>query len=178
MYRSGIGNLFMYMSGYSGWGRRGWRGGRGGGYGGGRGYGRGYRGGRGAGPWGSTPSQLNVPPPPPGAIRVAVLVDADMGMDSPVSPVFARAPYIAIVDIAGNNVADLTIMPNPVAYGGGGAGPAMVSLLTSIGASIVIGGQPGPNAMGALTATGIRHIPAPPGTPLRNALRIAGFTIA
>ncbi len=109
---------------------------------------------------------------------MAVLVDADMGMDSPVSPVFARAPYIAVVDIAGNSVAGLTVVPNPMAYGGGGAGPAMASLLASIGARIVIGGQPGPNAAGALMATGIRHVPVAPGTPLREALRIAGFAVA
>ncbi len=159
-----------YGYGWGGAGPRGPGGGRG------RGYGRGGR-------WGwATASGVQplpqLPPPPPGSIRVVAAVEIDRGLDSPIAMRFARAPYIAVVDIAGGRVVDLKIIPNTYAAGAGGVGVAVAQWILSIGATIVLGPPLGPNATMVLQQAGIRMIPMQPGIPLRNALHMAGLAIA
>jgi len=108
-------------------------------------------------------------------------VDNNAGLDSIISPWFARAPFIAVVDTYGGRVVALNIVANPLAAragggpGGGGAGAAIATWIQSIGASIVIASQMGPGAASRLQSIGIRVVFKAPGTTLRQALRELGI---
>ena len=158
-----------------GWGRGQGRGkGRGrGGYGGyGMGYGPGY------GPAFQQPGTgqfINIPPPPPGALRVAASVDENAGINSRISARFARSMYIAIIDISNGKVSNVNIVPNPAANAMGGAGMMIAQWLVSSGVRIVIGSSYGPNAGGALAQAGITTHTVQPGIPIIEALRQLGL---
>jgi len=108
-------------------------------------------------------------------MRVAVPVDRDMGVNSPVAYRFARAPYFAIVDIDNGKISSISVVPNPNAMARGGAGPAAAQWLANQHVNVVLTPQVGPNAAAALNAMGIRILIASPGTPLIQALRSAGL---
>jgi len=108
-------------------------------------------------------------------VKIAVPIDSNNGWDSPLAYRFARAPFIAIIDIS-NSGANLQILPNQYAMGRGGVGPAVVQWLASMGVNIVIASSIGPNASAALSGFNIRVLNAPPGTPLRQVLAMHGFS--
>ncbi len=140
------------------------------------------------------------PPTPSARIRVAAFIDRDTGLDSPIAMHFARAPYVALIDIENGRIVGLQVVKNPVyeeaidvgGYGGpGGAGRGwgrggrgrgghgfgrrIVEFLVSQGVRAVIAGYLGPGASTLLQQMGIAiHIVAP-GTPLRDALRVIGL---
>ena len=147
------------------------------GYGRGRGYGYGRR-----GRWGWESASgvqplPQLPPPPPGVLRVVAAVDSNQGLESSISTRFARAPFLAIIDIAGGRVANLNIIPNTYASGAHGVGVAIAQWILTIRASVTIGPPLGPNASMVLQQAGVRMVSVRPGTPLRTALRIAGLTM-
>ncbi len=159
-----------------------WGSGRGGGRGRGRGGAGGGRGGgwgggsRGGGPpWMGAAPKINVPPPPPGSVRVAAPLMDNRGLDSTVAPVLARAPFIAFVDLAGGRVASLNIQSNPVVGFRGGAGIALAEALANAGCRVVLAPQVGPQAIGAMQRLGIEVRFVQPGIPLLQALRQAGL---
>ena len=151
-----------------GWGRRGQ-----GGYGRG-GYGRG-RGGWGG--WGGQAGYAAVPlpPPKPGVTRIAAPIEADNGLKSPISMIFARSPYMAFVDIEGGRVVNVNIMPNPGINAPGGAGMMMARWLISSGVKIVLAPQIGPNAQQVLVQAGVEVRQIQPGHSLEEALRGEGL---
>ncbi len=152
--------------GMQGWGRR-------------RGWGRG----RGGPPWmyGGPPqppgvaTQQPIPPPPPGGLRVAAATLDPNGLDAQVSQVFARAPYIILIDIVDGKTVNVYPIPNPYAYGAGGAGVGIANWLLSSGARVVIASILGPNAESILTSGGVRIIYAAPGSRLIDVLRMNGL---
>ncbi len=151
----------------------GWGQGRGRGRGQGRGYGGGGGGGRGFGRRGVFGgASLNVPPPSPGGVRVVASVEGDAGLESAVSMVAARSPFIAVVDIVDRRPVYVGVFPNPAA-GGGGAGRIFAELVLSLGASVVVVPQLGPNALSMLS--GLRVEMVPPGTRLSDVLRRLGL---
>ena len=161
-----------------GWGRGQGKGrgrGRRGGYGGYGGYGMGYGPGYGPGYQQPMGQFTNINPPPPGTIRVAASVDENAGLNSRISAMFARAMYIAIVDVANGKVVNTNIVPNPAANAMGGAGMMIAQWLISNGVRIVIGPSFGPNASGALSQSGITSYTIQPGVPLIEALRQLGI---
>ncbi len=146
------------------------------GYGWGCGRGRGWgRGGGGGPPWSELVGRLpRVEPPPPGVLRVAAGVEYDAGLDSLVSPRFARAPYIALVDTYGGRVTGLRCLANPLASAGQGVGMALAQWLASVGVRVVLAAWLGPGAAQALETAGIRVVQVQPGMRLRDALRLVG----
>lgn len=46
-------------------------------------------------------------------MRIAFSVDADQGMESPVSSHFGRCPYFVLIDMDGEKVKGLSTIPNP-----------------------------------------------------------------
>jgi predicted Fe-Mo cluster-binding NifX family protein len=156
-----------------GWGRgRGW----------GRKGGRGGWGRRGGGPpWvtGMQPMQQpqlpQIPPPPPGAIRVAVSTDDNAGLESHVSQVFARSPYVLFIDIVNGSVTNIYPIQNPYAMGGGGAGIAFAQFIIGSGARVVIASSIGMNVSSILSQYGIQVYNVPPGTRVVDALRSTGL---
>ena len=149
-----------------GWGRRGQ-----GGYG---------RGGWGRGGWGGWGGQAGyaavpLPPPKPGVTRIAAPIEADNGLKSPISMIFARSPYMAFVDIEGGRVVNVNITPNPGINAPGGAGMMMARWLISSGVKIVLAPQIGPNAQQVLVQAGVEVRQIQPGHSLEEALRGEGL---
>jgi len=111
----------------------------------------------------------------PGVVKVAAPVDVPQGINSPISYVFARAPYFALVDVRGGKVVNVQVLPNQYAMGGGGVGIAVAQWLLSMGVTVVVGPPLGPKASALLQQAGVRMVPAQPGTPLGEALKTAGI---
>lgn len=154
------------------------------GYGWGKGRGKGWGRGRGISPWtGRGPSgfqpyqpiQSKLPPPPPNGIRVAVCVDDNNGLESHVSPVFARAPYVLFIDVINDSIANVYPIQNPYAMEGGGAGFSFTQFVAGAGARIVIASTIGPNAQAMLQQYGISVYTVPPGSRVIDALKGAGL---
>ncbi len=110
-------------------------------------------------------------------MRVAISVESDNGWESPVAYRFARAPFFAIVEIDHGKAKSISIVQNPHMYVGRGAGPSVAQWLSGMGVSIVIAPHVGPNASMALSALGIEVRISPPGTPVRKALEMHGFSV-
>ncbi|NPA22916.1 MAG: hypothetical protein GXO23_01270 [Crenarchaeota archaeon] len=164
--------------GGGGWGRGRGRGGGWGGGGGGGGWGRGRGGGWGGGGWGwaqAMPQMPAVPPPPPGAVRAVASVETNAGLDSIISPRFGRAPFFAVVDVAGGRVANVHIVQNPCIDLPHGAGVAVAQWILSIGARCAIGSHFGPNVMAVLQQAGVRVCMVQPGIRLADALKVCGL---
>ncbi len=157
-------------------------------YGGGYGQGRGWRRGQGAGQgrgygWRGrrqpmVPQQMltPLPPPPPGAIRVAAPTIDDRGLEAIIDQRFGRAPFITIVDIVNGNPVNVTSIPNPYATApGGGAGIALAQWMLASRVNILITPYLGPHASMVLQQAGIRMIPAQPGARVIDMLRMNGL---
>lgn len=99
--------------------------------------------------------------PPTGKLVVAIASQDDKGLDSLVSPIFARAPFFTIVEIENKEVKRSDVIPNQFSYYGGGAGMAVAQWLVSLGINAVIAGNFGPNSIGILEQMGIRTISYP-----------------
>lgn len=145
----------------------------------GLGRGKGHRWRHGQGMWNEpqpqalTMQQIN--PPPPGIRRIIAVIDEDKGLESTISTVFGRAPYIAIIDVnREGNILSLNITHNPSLNMPQGAGRAMVQRIISMGASTLIVSRMGPHVQQLLQQYGIQMVTVPPGTPLRQALRYLG----
>ncbi len=143
----------------------------------GYGYGWGWRGGRGfrGGESGWTPNFPSVPPPPPGALRVAVAAESGDGLNAPVSMRFGRAPYFVIVDVVGGSVASVHVVSNPAVSAPHGAGRMVMNWLASVGVGAVVAGRFGPNVAMAAQALGIKTLTVAPGVRVIDALRSLGI---
>jgi predicted Fe-Mo cluster-binding NifX family protein len=130
-------------------------------------------GGYGAQPPPSTMQPL--PPPPPGALRVLVPTMNGSGLNDTVASVFARAPFFTIIDIVNGEPANVTPIPNPYAYTGGGAGAMAAQFIVSSNIHVVLAPSIGPNTMPILQSAGIRYIPVQPGIRVADALKASGL---
>ena len=128
----------------------------------------------GGGPW--TPQMPPLPAPPPGATRIALPVEDSRGLDSAISWRMGRASYIAVVDVAGDRVVDVNVVPNAVAGTPRGAGIALGQWLLSIGVRVVVAPRVGPNLAYVLQQGGVRIESAPPGSRVRDALKSLGIS--
>ncbi len=151
-------------------------------YGYGKGWGRGRGGppewaGRGMG-WGGRIPALNfkpINPPPPGALRVACGVLENRGIDSMISPRFARAPFMSFTDITSGRIISCIIEPNPAAEASHGAGIAVAQWLISSGVRAVLAARLGPNISSVLQSAGVHIYYVNPGLRLIDALRYVGL---
>ena len=146
----------------------------------GYGYGRG-RGGRwgGGGGWGKKKGweiPLQQPPPPPlGEVRVAAPVADNNGINSVISQMFARSPYIALVDVKNGQVVSVNIHSNPAATMPQGAGVALAQWLISSNVRVVLAPNMGANLAQVLAQAGVYAYQVPPNTRLIDALRLVGI---
>lgn len=108
-------------------------------------------------------------------MRIAIPVDNNMGLNSPIAYRFARAPFFAIVDVENGQIKNIQIIQNPNAMARGGAGPATAQWLASMNVNTVIASRIGPNAAMALSSLGIQTLSSSPGTTVREALIMHGF---
>ncbi len=158
------------MASWGGGGPPPWRGGRG--RGGGWGWGRGR--------WGGAPpvapTQLpQIPPPPPNVVRIAVASSDGSGLNSLVSPRFARSPYITIVDVANGSITWVQPVKNPFEAMPRGAGVSLAQWLVQIGCRAVIGTNFGPNLSMVFQQAGVAMYTVPPGVRVIDALKMLGF---
>ncbi len=74
------------------------------------------------------------------------------GLDAPVEPRFARAPFFIFVETGTGEVHSVA---NALCGNAGGAGPRVVQFIAEYGAEVLVTGQLGGNAERALQAAGI-----------------------
>ncbi len=74
------------------------------------------------------------------------------GLDAPVEPRFAHAPFFIFIDIETGEVHSVA---NALCGGPGGARPRVVQFIAEYGAEVLITGQLGENTERALQAAGI-----------------------
>lgn len=86
-------------------------------------------------------------------------------LDSPIDPRFGRSQYFIILDKEGNLEETL---PNPAIRAMRGAGIAASQEIATRGVNVLITGNIGPNAFGALIASGIKVFLAPTGISARE----------
>ncbi len=110
-------------------------------------------------------------------MRIAIALENNNSLESIIAYRFARAPFFAIVDIENSRVVKLEIVANQFGGGARGVGPAVANWLANLGVNIVVGPHVGPNAAAALRGLGIEFRQIGAGTPLREALRILGFSL-
>ena len=106
------------------------------------------------------------------SFRVAAPVETNQGEDSIISTVAARAPYIAVANVVNGELRSLRILKNEASLAPGGAGTALAQLLSSMGINIFLAPNAGPNLMQALATAGITMLPVPPGTKVRDAIKM------
>ncbi|ABM80552.1 NifB/NifX family molybdenum-iron cluster-binding protein [Hyperthermus butylicus] len=119
--------------------------------------------------------QLPRKPKPQGVVRVAAGLEEHTGPRSRVSWSITHAPYLAIVDIADANIADILVAPNPLADMRGGVGIAIARWLIDNNVDIVVVGHIGHHALEAINAKKIKIVQPMPGETLVNVLRRIGL---
>lgn len=77
-------------------------------------------------------------------MKIAITTE-EKGLNSNVSPVFGRSPYITIVDLENNEIIKETVIENPFRLEKG-AGNMVAQFLADNGIDILISGEMGPVA--------------------------------
>lgn len=132
----------------------------------GRRFGGGFRG------FVSMPNPL--PPPPPSTLRVTTAVINNRGFDSIISPRFARAPFLAIVDIMNGIATNIQIIENSAASAPR-AGLAVAQWLISSGVRAVLAVNLGHHIYSILQQAGVTIYTVQPGIRVIDALRSIGL---
>jgi len=82
-------------------------------------------------------------------------------LEAPLDPRFGRCAYLLIVD---SETMQFEVIPNMAAGATGGAGIQAAQTIVDKGVKVVITGNVGPNAFGALSAAGIEIMTGASGT--------------
>jgi predicted Fe-Mo cluster-binding NifX family protein len=93
-------------------------------------------------------------------MKICVTATAD-NLDAQIDPRFGRCAYLIIVD---SETMQFEAIPNAAAGATGGAGIQAAQTIANKGAKLLITGNVGPNAFGALSAAGIEIVTGASGT--------------
>jgi predicted Fe-Mo cluster-binding NifX family protein len=93
-------------------------------------------------------------------MKICVTATAN-SLDAQIDPRFGRCSYLVIVD---SETMRFEAIPNMAAGVTGGAGIQAAQIIANKGVKLLITGNVGPNAFGALSATGIEIVTAASGT--------------
>jgi predicted Fe-Mo cluster-binding NifX family protein len=93
-------------------------------------------------------------------MKICVSATAD-NLEAQLDPRFGRCLYLVIVD---SETMEFEAIPNMAAGSTGGAGIRAAQTIVNKGVEVVITGNVGPNAFGALSAAGIVIVTAASGT--------------
>jgi predicted Fe-Mo cluster-binding NifX family protein len=93
-------------------------------------------------------------------MKICVTATAD-SLDAQIDPRFGRCAYLIIVD---SETMQFEAIPNMAAGASGGAGIQAAQTIANKGAKLLITGNVGPNAFGALSAAGIEIVTGASGT--------------
>lgn len=116
-----------------------------------------------------------LPKPADNVTRVIATALDDKGVESHISPRFARAPYIVVVDIVDKAIVSVKAIPNMFANIPSGAGASFSQWIIESGAKIVITPNVGPHASMILQQAGVRIYRVLPNTRVIDALRSLGL---
>lgn len=94
--------------------------------------------------------------------KIAVPSVAPGGINAEINTRFGRCEFFTIVSVEDGKISEVEIVNNPGNQAMGGAGPAAAQKVAQEGATIVIGGNYGPNAGNALKQGGIKSYGQPP----------------
>jgi predicted Fe-Mo cluster-binding NifX family protein len=87
---------------------------------------------------------------------VAIPTATDEGLNANMDFRFGRCPFFTFVELEDGKIKEMTISPNPATQAMGGAGPQAVQFVASKKADVAIVASVGPNAAGALMASGMQ----------------------
>jgi predicted Fe-Mo cluster-binding NifX family protein len=93
-------------------------------------------------------------------MKICVSATAN-NLDAQLDPRFGRCPYLVIVD---SETMQFEAIPNVAADATGGAGIQAAQTIANRGVKVLITGNVGPNAFGALSAAGIEIVTGASGT--------------
>ncbi len=93
-------------------------------------------------------------------MKICVSATAN-NLEAQVDPRFGRCLYLIVVD---SETMQFEVIPNIAAAATGGAGIQAAQVIADKGAKVVITGNVGPNAFGALSAAGIDIVTGASGT--------------
>jgi len=93
-------------------------------------------------------------------MKICVSATAD-NLEAQIDPRFGRCLYLVIVD---SETMEFEAIPNMAAGATGGAGIQAAQTIANKGVKLVITGNVGPNAFGALSAAGVEIITGASGT--------------
>ncbi len=110
-----------------------------------------------------------------GVVRILATTLDNRGLESTISPMFARSPYITIVDIVNGQISNVDSLQNPYAQVPQGAGRLFIQWIMSSGAKAVITSNIGMNRSQILQQSGINVHIVPAGTRLIDALKSLGY---
>ena len=96
-------------------------------------------------------------------LKIAVPSVDNSGLNAIVTTRFGRCAFFTIVTINEGKIAETNVLPNAGMQAMGGAGPMAANMIAQNGATIVIGGNYGPNAANALNQGGIKTFGYPQG---------------
>ncbi|HOI72455.1 MAG TPA: NifB/NifX family molybdenum-iron cluster-binding protein [Methanobacterium sp.] len=99
-------------------------------------------------------------------MKVAIMTD-EIGLNSNVSRVFGRSPYITIIDLENNQIENETTIENPAKFEKG-AGNLLADFLVNNGIDAIISGEMGPIAFYILQNAGITVYKASPLNTQKN----------
>ena len=91
-------------------------------------------------------------------MRIAFISEGNEGLESMISSRFGRAPHIVVVDVEGDEVKNIKVVPNPGNTASGGAAIKTVQKLINENVETIVAGSYGPNALAALEEVGIKHV--------------------
>jgi predicted Fe-Mo cluster-binding NifX family protein len=95
-------------------------------------------------------------------MRIAISVENQEGLDSPVSPHFGRCPCYILVDVEGQEVKTVTLVDNP--YYGNHAQGQVPGFIHSQGADVMLAGGMGRRAVDFFQQYGIQVATGASGT--------------
>ncbi len=100
-------------------------------------------------------------------MRIAISAEDNRGLDSVVNPHFGRCPYFVLVDLEGNQVRNVAVVPNP--YFGHHQPGQVPAFIHSQGANVMLTGGMGRRALAFFHEYGVEPVTGAYGT-VRNAL--------
>jgi len=104
-------------------------------------------------------------------MKICVASESRGGLDDMVSMQFGRCPTFTVVEVEGNEIRNVYVVPNPGASAASGAGMLAGQTVVNEGCNVVIAGAIGPNSAQVLSMGGVDMYTSQP-MPIGEAVRL------
>ncbi len=94
-------------------------------------------------------------------MKICVASNSNGGLEDTVSMQFGRCPTFTVVEIEGNSIKNVYVIPNPGASAASGAGMLAGQAVVNEGCEVAIAGAIGPNSAQVLTMGGVKMYTSP-----------------